>query len=81
MNQIRKNTLIDFYNRMTKIIETDLDLILFIQCFDALQKSEGHGFNFYQEDFHHAMVRRQSLKSSQHQPEGQEMENIGVKAQ
>ena len=82
MNEIRRNTLISFYYRMKNRIETDMDLILFIQAFEALQKSEGHRLeSIYQEDFNQALLRHQLSKSSQHQPKGQKMEIIGVKAQ
>lgn len=80
MNQIRRETLIDFYNRMGKIIETDFDLILFIQCFEALQKSEGHGFSFHYDDFNKALLRYQSSKTinPKHRPDDEKLFFKGV---
>jgi len=46
----RRETLINFFNEMSKRIDNDKDKVLFIQCFDALNEKEGHGFNFYKEE-------------------------------
>ncbi len=55
--EARIKSLKDFYYRMMKSLNTDLDKILFIQCFDALNQKEGRDLSrLYQEDFNRALL-------------------------
>lgn len=58
----RRLALIDFYYRVGKNLDNDKDIILFIQCFNALAHKEGHKLSkIYQDDFNQAFMRNAEM--------------------